>query len=231
MAKKLTRKDMKRNELVETMERTVGYVSLHRRGVIQAAIGGGILVLLVAGFFAVRAYRKNQAGKELSAGLAALDVPIAGQPAAAGAPKTYPSAAERDKAAEEHLRRAAGIRGTAPGRAAAMVLAARSSSPDAAATLERLAREGKAEVAASAELDAARLLAAQGKKTEAIERLKRAIESPASAAPKDALLFALGQIYEESGSQSDARAAYQRLISDYPNSPYRTDARQKIPGS
>lgn len=234
MAKKLTRRDMKRNELVETMERTVGYVSLHRRGVIQASIAGGVLVLLVAGFFAVRAYRENQAGKELSAGLAALDTPIAGQPAAAGgppAPKTYPSAAERDKAAETHLRKAAGIGGTAPGRAAAMILAARSTAPDAAATLERLAREGKAEVAASAELDAARLLAAQGKKTEAIERLKRAIESPASAAPKDALLFALGQIYEESGSPTDARATYQRLISDYPNSPYRADARQKIPGS
>ncbi len=231
MAKKLTRRDMKRNELVETMERTVGYVSLHRRGVIQAAIGGAALVLLVAGFFAVRAYRESEAGKELSAGLAALATPIAGQPAAVGAPKTYPSAAERDKAAEEHLRRAARMGGTAPGRAAAVILAARSASPDASATLERLAREGKSEVAASAEIDAARLLAAKGKKTEAIERLKRAIESPASAAPKDALLFALGQIYEESGSPTDARATFQRLISDYPNSPYRGDARQKIPGS
>ncbi len=230
MAKKITRRELKRNELVETMERTVGYVSLHRRGVVQASIGGAAVVLLVAGFFAVRAYRESEAGKELSAGLAVLDTPIAGQPAAAGAPKTYPNAAERDKAAEEHLRRAAGMRGTAPGKAAAMILAARSASPDAA-TLERLAREGKAEVAASAEIDAARLLAAQGKKTEAIERLKRAIESPASAAPKDALLFTLGQIYEESGSPSDARATFQRLISDYPNSPYRGDARQKIPGS
>ena len=231
MAKKITRRDLKRNELVETMERTVGYVSLHRRTVIQAAVGGAVLVLLVAGFFAVRAYRENLAGKDLSEGLAALDVPIAGQPAAAGAAKTYPNAAERDKAAEAHLRKAAGMGGTTAGRAAAMILAARSAAPDAAATLERLARDGKAEVAASAEIDAARLLAAQGKKTEAIERLKRAIESPASAAPKDALLFALGQIYEESGSPTDARATFQRLISDYPNSPYRGDARQKIPGS
>jgi hypothetical protein len=142
------------------MERTVGYVSLHRRTVTQAAIAGAVLLLLVAGFFAVRAYRENQAGKDLSEGLAALDVPIAGQPAAAGAPKTYSSAGERDKAAEVHLRKAAGMGGTVAGQAAAMILAARSASPDAAATLERLAREGKAEVAASAEIDAARLLAA-----------------------------------------------------------------------
>ena len=77
----------------------------------------------------------------------------------------------------------------------------------------------------------ARLLASQGKKNEAIDRLKRAIESPSSAAPKDALLFALGEIYEESGSTSDARATFQKLITDYPGSPYRNDARQKLPGS
>jgi tetratricopeptide (TPR) repeat protein len=231
MGKKITRKQMKRNELVETMGRTMDYVSHHRRGVAEGIIGAVAAAALVAGFFLVRAYRENRAGKELSEALAALETPLAGQPAAASAPKTYPNAAERDRAAEAHLRLAAGIRGTGPGRAATVILAARASSPDAAATLERLARQGKAEVAASAELDAARLLAAQGKKTEAIERLKRAIESPASAAPKDALLFELAQIYEESGSSSDARATYQRLISDYPNSPYRSDARQKIPGS
>ena len=61
--------------------------------------------------------------------------------------------------------------------------------------------------------------------------MKRAIESPASPAPKDALLFALGEIYEDAGSASDAKATFQRLVSDYPNSPYRNDARQKIPGS
>jgi outer membrane protein assembly factor BamD (BamD/ComL family) len=61
--------------------------------------------------------------------------------------------------------------------------------------------------------------------------LKRAIESPSSAAPKDSLLFALGEIYEDSGSATDARATFQRLVTDYPNSPYRNDARLKIPGS
>ena len=85
-------------------------------------------------------------------------------------------------------------------------------------------------MAAAAEIDAARLLASQGKTTEAIDRLKRAIESPRSAAPKDALLFALAEIYERAGSATDARATYQRLVNDYPNSPYRTAAQQKIQG-
>ncbi len=230
MAKKITRKQLKRNELAETMGRTVDYVSLHRRGVTEGLIAAAVVAVLIGGFLLLRSYRENQAGKELSAALATLDVPIAGQPAAQGAAKTFPTVEARDKEAEGHLRKAAGHPGTSAGRAAALILAARDKTPSAE-TFARTARVAKAEVAASAELDAARLLAAQGKKTESIDRLKRAIESPASAAPKDALLFALGQVYEESGSASDARATFQRLITDYPNSPYRNDARQKIPGS
>jgi len=230
MAKKITRKQLKRNDLVETMGRTVDYVSHHRRGVTEGIVAVAVVAVLIGGFLLLRSYRENQAGKELSAALAALDTPIAGQPAALGAAKTFATAEARDKEADRHLRKAAGYPGTSAGRAAALILAARDKAPNAE-TFARTARVAKAEVAASAELDAARLLAAQGKKTEAIDRLKRAIESPASAAPKDALLFALGQVYEDSGSASDARATFQRLITDYPNSPYRNDARQKIPGS
>jgi tetratricopeptide (TPR) repeat protein len=230
MARKITRKQLKRNDLVETMGRTVDYVSHHRRGVTEGMIAAAVVAVLIGGFLLLRSYRENQAGKELSAALAALDTPIAGQPAALGAAKTFATAEARDKEADGRLRKAAGYPGTSAGRAAGLILAARDKAPNAE-TFARTARVAKAEVAASAELDAARLLAAQGKKTEAIDRLKRAIESPASAAPKDALLFALGQVYEDSGSASDARATFQRLITDYPNSPYRNDARQKIPGS
>jgi tetratricopeptide (TPR) repeat protein len=213
------------------MGRTVDYVSHHRRGVTEGIVAAAVLVALVAGFFALRAYRANQAGRELSAGLGALDTPIAGTPAAAGVLKPFPNAAARDKEADDHLKKAADHPGTAAGQAAALILASRGKTPNPGESFARAARDGKAEVAAAAELDAARLLASQGKKSVAIDRLKRAIESPSSAAPKDALLFALGQIYEDSGSASDARATFQRLVTDYPNSPYRNDARQKIPGS
>ena len=124
MAKKITRKQMKRNELAETMGRTVDYVSHHRRGVTEGIVAAAVLAALVAGFFLLRAYRENQAGRELSAGLAALDAPLAGQPAAASAPKTFPNAADRDKEADSHLSRAADHPGTAAGRAGGRIEAA-----------------------------------------------------------------------------------------------------------
>lgn len=232
MKQRLTRKDLKRNDLVATMGQTVQYVSRHRRGATEAVAILAAAGVLVAGVIVFRAYRENEAGKELSAGLAALEVPLSGEPRASGSSKVYSSAAEREREAQEHFRRSAARRATVAGRAASVILAARDVKPPASGqTLERVAREGHGEIAAMAELDAARLLAGQGKTTEAVERLKRAIESPNAAAPKDALLFALAEIYEKAGSDTDARAIYQRLINDYPNSPYRADARQKLPTS
>jgi tetratricopeptide (TPR) repeat protein len=230
MAQKITRKDLKRNEIAETVGRTMDYVTGHRRGVVESIAIAAAVALLVAAFFLVRGYRESQAGRELSAGLTALDTPVAGSPAALNAPKTYATEGEREREARSHLERAAGIRGTEAGRAAAVILAAREpAAASSSETLSRAARDAKAEVAAAAELDEARLLASKGKTSEAIDRLKRAIESPRSSAPKDALLFALAEIYEKSGAPADARATYQRLVNDYPNSPYRQDARQKLP--
>jgi len=232
MKQRLRRKDLKRNDLAQTVGRTVDYVSHHRRGVTEAIAALAGLAVVIGGLLLWRVYRENQAGKELSAALAALDAPLVGQPAASGAAKTYATAAERERVAEEHLRRSVSRRGTVAGRAAAVVLAARGgTSAEAPEVLARAAREGKAVVAAAAEIDVARLLAAGGKTTEAVERLRRAIESPNSAAPKDALLFTLAEIYENSGAAADARATYQRLLNEYPESPYRADARQKIPTS
>jgi tetratricopeptide (TPR) repeat protein len=229
MTQKISRRDMKRNELAETVGKTVGYVSEHKKGVTEAvAIAAGV-VILVGGFFAYRTWVGRSAGKDLSEALAILGTPLASeQPTAT---KTYPTETARRAEAEKFLKKAAAHGSTASGRAAQVILAAGGADKPGTSVevFEKAARTGKSETAAVAEIDAARALAAQGKTVEAIDRLKRAIESPSPAAPKDALLFALAQIYEQSGAAADARATYQRLINDYPNSPYRADARQKVP--
>jgi tetratricopeptide (TPR) repeat protein len=228
--KEITRKNLKRNDLADTVGRTVDYVSSHRKGVTEAAAIVAGLVLVAAAVYLVKTYREGRAGRELSAGLAALQAPLATDPGASTAAQSFPDGTARDKAADEHFRKAAGYGSTAPGRAASVILAARAEKPAAAeATFSKAARDAKSETAAAAEIDSARLLVSQGKATEAIERLKRAIEAPGATIPKDALLFTLAQVYEGSGATSDARATYQRIVNDYPNSPYRADARQKLP--
>ncbi len=229
MTQKISRRDLKRNELADTVGKTVDYVAGHRRGVAEAvaiAVGVGVLI---GGFFVYRAWLERSAGKSLSEALSILDTPLVSEQAGAG--KTFPSAAERRAAAEKFLQQAASHGSTPSGRAAQVILAADGADKPGQTVdvFEKAARQSRSESAAAAEIDAAKMLAAGGKTTEAVERLKRAIESPSSPAPKDALLFALAGIYEQSGAAADARATYQRLITDYPNSPYRADARQKVP--
>lgn len=232
MTQKLSRRDLKRNELAETVGKTVDYVSHHRRGAVEIAAAAAGIVLLAAAFFLVRSYRERSAGTALSAGLAILETPLASDPTSKGAAKTYATAAERARDAETQLKKAASYGGTVAGRAARVVRATRSGTgADTQEVLARAAREGGSEVGAAAELGVARLLAAQGKTAEAIDRLKRAIESADSPAPKDALLFALAEIYDRAGSNEDARATYRRLLSDYPESPYRSEAQQRVPSS
>jgi len=231
MTQKISRRDMKRNELAETVDKTLGYVTEHRRGVTETVAIVACLAILVAGFFAYRTWISRSAGRDLSQALTILGTPLASeqQPGATG--KTFPTDAARRAEAEVFLKKAAVHSSTPSGRAAQVILAAGGADKPGASVeaFEKAARQGKSETAAAAEIDAARALAAQGKTAEAIDRLKRAIESPSTAAPKDALLFALAEIYEQSGAAADARVTYQRLITDYPNSPYRADARQKVP--
>ena len=231
MTQKISRRDLKRNDLADTMGKTVEYVTGHRRGVTEAIAIAVAVGVLVGGFLLYRAWLGRSAGKSLSEAIGVLETPLASDASAAGAPKTFASAAERLTEAEKLLQKAAAHGSTRSGRAAQVILAANGADKPGQSieVFEKAARLSKSESAAAAEIDAAKLLAAQGKTTEAIDRLKRAIESPASAAPKDALLFTLAGIYEQSGSPADARATYQRLITDYPNSPYRADARQKVP--
>jgi len=231
MSQKISRRDMKRNELAETVNRTVGYVSEHRRGATEAVAIAVAAALLVGGFFLYRAWQERSAGTALSEALGVMDAPLAGEPGASPGVKTYATAVERRAEADKLLKKAAAHGSTSSGRAASVILAASGADkPEQSLdAFEKAARQAHSETAAAAEIDAAKLLVSQGKASEAIERLKRAIDSPKTAAPRDALLFALGEIYEQTGAQADARATYQRLITDFPNSAYRAEARQKVP--
>lgn len=225
MTQRLSRRDMKRNELADTVRHTVDYVSGHRRGVTEALVAGAVIAVLVAGFLLFRAWRERQAGAELSAGLEALSAPLASDPAAKEAVRTFATEADREREAKQHLAKAAGVGGTSAGRAASLVLAARFSGSTEADAFGNAARERRMEIATPGEIDAARQLAAQGKMPEAIDRLRRAIDSSRTTAPRDALLFALGELCERNGNTAEARAAYERIVNEFPESPYRQEAR------
>jgi tetratricopeptide (TPR) repeat protein len=230
MMKKLSREQLKRDEVLETFGKGVRFVSSHRKGTVEAIAAAAGLAVLIAAFVGFRSYRESEAGQHLSRALTILSSPVAGEPSAIDSSGTpYSSAAQRDADAEKELKAAADFSATRSGREAAVVLAARSGPSRAdIGSFDRFSRSSRSILAAVAELDAIRTLASQGKTQAALERAKRAIESSSTAVPKDALLIELAQLYEKSGSPADAKATYQRLITDYPNSLYLSDAQSRI---
>lgn len=228
MAKKLRREELRRDEVMETVGKGIRFVSGHRKGTAETigiALG---LAVLIGAFVAFRGHRESQAAEHLSRALTVLATPLAGDPsAAASGKKTYATAAERAADANKELAAAADFGATKSGREAAVILAAQGASKDTG-SFERYARSGKSVVAAAAELDGYRALSNAGKNNEAIAAVKRAIETSSTAVPKDALLAELGSLYEGTGSPADAKAIYQRLVSEYPDSPYASEAQSRI---
>ena len=116
MTQRISRRDMKRNELAETVGKTVGYVTEHKKGVTEGVAIVAGLAVIVAGLFGYRAWAARSAGQNLSRGLAVLSTPLKSeQPSAA---KTFGTAAERQAEADTFLRKAASHGSTGPGRAA-----------------------------------------------------------------------------------------------------------------
>src|SRR6266542_1487778 len=106
MAQKIRLQDLRRNELAETMGKTVDYVTGHRRGVTEALAIAAAVAALVGGFFLYRAWLERSAGRSLSEALAILDTPLASEQQP-GAVKTFASAAERRTQADKLLQKAA----------------------------------------------------------------------------------------------------------------------------
>jgi tetratricopeptide (TPR) repeat protein len=227
MAKKLRREDLRRDEVMETVGKGLQFVSVHRKGTAETVGIAVALAVLIGAFIAFRAHREAQAADHLSRGLTALSTPLAGDPSAGAAAKTYATVAERSADANRELAAAADYSATKSGREAAVVLAAQGASKDTGA-FDRFARSGQSAIAAAAEIDSYRAMSDAGKTTEAIAAVKRAIETSSTAVPKDALLAELGALYERSGSPVDARATYQRIVSEYPDSVYTADAQGRI---
>lgn len=229
---RLTKAEMQRDELQEVFVEATGYVASHKNQTYRwIAIGAGALVLVVGGLMAFKAMQAK-AGEKLSDALGVYDAPLVadGVQLAAGQ-QVYKDAAERSAAAVKALEAAKGS--SAPGKAAAVALLASQGAKGVTGTAvdeaKALASSASGSIvggtAAAAVLDAE---AAAGRTKEAIELAKKYLESSDSPLPKDVLIFYLAKLNEKAGQQAEARVFYQRLVTDFPDSPYRFDAQQKV---
>ncbi len=231
------RHELQKNWLKETLLDGRDFVTSHQGQTVRttaAVVGVAVLVGAVWGGIALR---DRRLAHRFSEAIGLFDAPLASEGAPSGAgQKVFKDADERYAAAREELRKLAkDAPSSESGRAATLVLLALDG--PAAATganldaVKAFARSEKGSISAGIAfvslLDAE---AAAGRAKDALETARKALDSGESPVSKDILLLALARLSEKNGQAAEARTYYQRLLTDYPDSPVRTEAQQRIQG-
>jgi TolA-binding protein len=231
------RHHLKENEVAITTARVMDALAGQRDRILM--IGGGIVlvVVLVGGYLYIQRQTDNAAGTLLGSAMTVASAQIVPAPTVPGATQqagTYPTEqARNDAAVAAYLKVIAEYPNHSAGLAARYHLAGLQLSMGKAAEAE----QGFSEVGASAgsslygpmaKMGQAQALAAQNKFDDAIKVLTELSGQRDSALPMDGVLMELARVNQKAGKTQDARAAYKRVVDEFPQSPYVGDARQQL---
>ncbi|HEX6863141.1 MAG TPA: tetratricopeptide repeat protein [Thermoanaerobaculia bacterium] len=236
MNQRLTRQDMKRNELSTALGKGYDYAESHGRTILMAA--GAVLALaLLAGLFYM--YRNSQAEKANTALAKAIEVyqapidPAAPKPDDPVNPTFADEAARqtRAKALFQELYEQHGS--TVAGDVASVYLAQiamAENQPERARELWSAFLDEHEEhlLAGQTRVNLLRLDRSQGKGEEVVQTLTAMLDEAEPPLPMDVILSELASTQEQLGKKQEAVQSYQRILDEFPQSPYAQEARQKI---
>jgi tetratricopeptide (TPR) repeat protein len=231
---RLTKDQLRTDQLQHALTDARDYVTSHRSQTTRWTAAGVAAVVVVAAIWGGLVWRSNRAAARFSQALAIFDAPLASDPSPAPGAKVYRDAAERAAAARTALQELARDNPSSnAGRAASVLLlgidggaAATGTNLDAARAFAKSEKGTVAAgVAAAAALDAE---AAAGRTKEALDEARKYLDASDAPLPKDVLVYTVARLYEKTGQNVEAKSFYQRLVTDFPDSPLRADAQQKL---
>ena len=236
MNQRLTRKDIKRDEFVTAMGRGVEYAESHAR-LLMTAIGGALLLaLLILAIVLYRGNRRQAANEALARAIKVHEAPIAATGAKPDDPTapTFPDESARRTRAKALFTEVQDDYGsTAAGKVAGLYLAqmaVQDGQPDRARELwnDFLDDHGDHMLAGGVRLSLFHLDRQQGKAEQVAQELEGMVDKADAPLPQDVVLYELGQTREQLGKTADAIQSYQRIVDEFPQSPYASEARQRM---
>ena len=208
-----------------------------RRGETTTVIIAVVVVAALAlGYYGWRERVNGQAHALLAQAMAVHDARV-GPPPAPGTPSGglyFPTERERSQAALTKLKVAAdaypstdaGIYARYQEGATSLALG---STPGAIAAYEQVVKEaGDGFYGQMARLGLAEAQARAGQYDTAINTFKEMAQRKDGPLPVDGILMQLGRTYLEAGKRADAQQTFNRLVEEYPESPFTGDARKEI---
>lgn len=233
MGRRLTRKQIKRDQFVSLVDRVFHWLGQNWR---QAATGlGGVLAVALVwwGVTAVLGSRSNAAAQAMAQALETYAAPV-GSAASADATVKFATDSERLAAAEKAFQAVKSRYWLTPqARVAALFLARISvDRGDQAQAIKLLgditSRRTGDPVVRLAMLDLIRLRLAKGEGMQLVAELEGMASGKDPRLPRDAALFQLGRVWEGEGKPEEANKLYRKLVEEFPDSPYRSEAQQRL---
>ena len=236
MNQRITRKEMKRDELSTALGRGYDYAESHARSILLA-FGAAVALAVLAGLFMLyRNNRAEEAGKALSHAIQVYEAPIdpaAPKPDDPQVPTFADEAARQAKAKTLFQALHDDYGSTIAGDVADIYLAQiamAEGQPDRARELwtEFLEEHEGHLLASQTRVNLLRLDRGQGKAQQVADELAAMLDDPEPPLPQDIVLSELAATQEQLGKKQEAIQSYERLATEFPQSPYSRDAQQKL---
>lgn len=234
MSDRPTRKEMKRDKFVDDVGSAYGYANRNRKNILLAI--AAVVVLIVA-FYGVSAYRsaqENKAQQQLAEAIAVMDATSGATPESPEAQSEYKNDEEKFAKAQPLLEAVVDdFAGTDAADVADLYLAniatARGDLAAARSKLENFVRSHPDHLlSGAAQLSLYELRLQPQEAPALISELEKKIAEEEPSVPRDALLSVLGRAFELRGDNAKARQAYERIVTEFPDSTYTIDAQRSL---
>jgi len=238
MSQRLSRKEIKRDEFMESVGRALEWVQEHSRQLIGLAIAALVAMIVAVAVMGYAKSREEKADELLAEALRIYQAPIdpvAASPDNERAP-SFASATERALQARQLFEQVQEDFGRSDaGKIASVYLgqiAAVDGDTEAARSLwqDFVAKSSDNALKVEVQVNLMSLDRATGRGDELVTELRAQLSGPNSGLPADLLWYQLGLTLEELDRQSEANEAFQRLVEEYPQSAYAPAARERTGG-
>jgi TolA-binding protein len=231
------RHHLKENEFAVTTARVATQLAANRRSILTLLGAGGVMAALVAGYFYMQSRTYDQASTLLGAAMTiqqATIAPASTVPGAKPATGTYPTEAARGEAAIAAFQKVIDAYPTHEIGTAAryhlggMLLSLGRDADAERAFTEATAKGGSSLYAEMAKLGRVQALSAQKKYDDAIKSLTDLSAQRDGKLPIDGVLMELARVCRKAGKMQEARAAFKRVVDEFSESTYASEARQQL---
>ncbi len=212
-----TKQALKHDQFIDTTQHGLEWASENRHTVIVAGSILIALLIIVIGGFVFYNNRSQAASVAFGAAMQEYQTPLAepGQPVPPGV-KTYPTVAERAKAANQLFMAAADKYSMEPdGKTAryfgGLTYIEAGNNAAAESTLKQVAGGWNSELASLAKLSLANLYRQTGRDAQAVDLYNELTAKPTNSVPPGLAQLQLAELYETQGKPEDAKKIYAKL--------------------